>query len=79
MTQSVAGSMKRGRGWDRTSKQGYLRSSDRYYGREGTNRKGEGYYELPAKNKLQDARKLQVSSKQRVKHEKLPVRLLYAL
>ena len=79
MAQSVAGSMKHGRGWNRTNGQGYLRSSEWYCGKEETNRKREGYYELPAKDKLQDARKLQVSAKQRVKHEKLPVCLLYAL
>ena len=59
--------MKHGRVRNRTNRQDYLSSSDWHYGREGRNRERE------AKGKLQDARKLQLL----LKHEKLPVRLLY--
>ena len=76
MAQTVAGSAKRGSGWDRTSRQGYLRSSDWHHGREGISWKREV---LPPKDKLQDSRKLPVAIKQMVKHDDLPVHVHYCM
>ena len=70
MAQTVTGSMKCGSGWDRTSRQGYLRSSDWHHGREGISRKREI---IPPKDKLQDSRKPPVAMKQMMKYDDLPV------